>query len=101
MEAVGERPERWLVLELEAAGFTIDRQPVVDDIAVGVRKDPGGLERAEDPTFELDHGLDRVPARDAPGLEDAAVAFGVDLDRVAAEEPPDDVHGVREEEPFG
>jgi hypothetical protein len=80
MEAVGERPQRRLVLELEAPGFTVDRQPVVDDVAVGVRKDPGGFERTEGPAFELDQGLDGVPAVDAPGLEDAAMAFRVDLD---------------------
>ena len=34
-------------------------------------------------------------------FEDAAMAFGVDLDRVAAEQPAHDVHRVREEEPLG
>src|SRR4029453_19576519 len=101
MEAVSERPERWLVLELEAAGFTVDRQPVVDDVAVGVRKDPRAFERREGTPFELDHRLDSVPAPDASGLEDAAIAFGIDLDRVGAEDPPHDVHGGREQNTFG
>ena len=101
MEPLGERLSDGSFLSSRPPVLTIQRQAVVDDVAVGSSETIQEVSKVQKARPSNSTRAWMASQHGCPSLEDAAIAFGIDLDRLTAEQPAHDVHRVREEEPFG